>query len=158
MNENIGKKGMSKGAKWGIGCGIGCMSIIIILAVAGFIAFKVVKTKIDEMEAELKSHGFEHVVKGQMLEISEDITKPELFMGQVVKIMGDCNTNLAVMSQLCEIHGKIDGDFYFRGQLLTIQPNAVIEGNLDIKAQALQNYGKVNGKITGTYSGIKGKE
>ncbi len=153
MNENIEKKGLSKGAKWGIGCGVGCLTFIVILAIAGFIGFKVVKAKIDKVEAELKSHGFEHVVKGQMLEISDNITKPELYMGQIVKIMGDCSTNLAVMSQLCEIHGKINGDFYFRGQLLTIQPNAVIEGNLDIKAQALQNYGKVNGEIIGTYSG-----
>jgi len=49
MNEdvaqNIEKKGMSTGAKWGTGCGIGCLAIIIILAIAGFVGFKLIKQK-----------------------------------------------------------------------------------------------------------------
>ena len=52
MNEdvaqNVEKKGMSTGAKWGTGCGIGCLAIIIILAIAGFVGFKLIKQKIDE--------------------------------------------------------------------------------------------------------------
>ena len=68
-----------------------------------------VKGKIDETASELKQLGFENVVKGQALEITDKITKPTLYMGQVVKIMADCSTDLAVMAQICEIHGKVDG-------------------------------------------------
>ena len=148
------KKPMSTGAKWGIGCGIGCLSIIIILAIVGFVGFKFAKGKLDEMQSELKQHGFEKVIQGQTLDIRDDITEPAIYMGQLVKIMGNCNTDMAIMAQMAEIHGTVEGDVYFRGQMLTIQPKAIIKGNLDLKAQAMQNYGSVEGEITGTYQAI----
>jgi hypothetical protein len=151
MSETTEKKGMSTGAKWGVGCGIGCLTIVIILAIAGFIGYKFAKGKLDEMQVELKQHGFETVIQGQNMELRDDITEPAIYMGQIVKIMGDCHTDLAIMAQLAEIHGTVSGDVYFRGQVLTIQPNAIITGNLDLKAQAVQKYGTVQGEITGIY-------
>jgi len=159
MNENVAqnikKKGMSTGAKWGTGCGIGCLVIIIILAITGFVGFKIVKQKIDETAVELQALGFENVVSGQTLEIKDDITKPTLYKAQIVKILADCNTNLAVMAQICEIHGKVDGKVYFRGQMLTIQPQAELRNGLDVIAQAIVKYGTVKGEITGKYQAIQ---
>ncbi len=160
MNENIKnsppKKGMSTGAKWGIGCGSGCLVLIIVIPLACFIGYRVVKGKIDTMATELKDkHGFEYVVKGQTIVIDETITKPTLYMGQMVKIHGDCTTNLAVMAQMCELYGAVEGKMYFRGQILTIKPEAHLKDGLDVFAQMVQNQGTIDGKITGSYQTIQ---
>lgn len=153
--ENVEKKGMSTGAKWGLGCGIGCLAIIIILAIAGFVGFKLVKEKIDETTVELQELGFVNVVTGQALEITDEITRPTLYKAQMVKILADCNTDLAVMAQICEIHGKVDGKVYFRGQVLIIQPQAELRNGLDVLAQVIQKFGTVKGEITGKYQTIQ---
>ncbi|MEA3305355.1 MAG: hypothetical protein U9R52_00915 [Candidatus Omnitrophota bacterium] len=155
--QNVKKKGMSTGAKWGLGCGIGCLTIIIIISIGIFMAVRFVKDKIDETASELTQLGFETVVKKQMIEVRADIIEPTLYIGQSVKIMGDCSTNLAVMAQICEIHGKIDGKVYFRGQMLIIQPKAELKNGLNIMAQLLQKYGKIEGEITGDYQMVPEK-
>ncbi len=154
MNEVAEKKGMSTGAKWGLGCGIGCLTIIVILAIAGFIGYKFFMGKIEEVQAELQAKGFENVVQQQQLIVSDPTTEPTLYMGQLVKLVGDCETDVAIMAQMAEVYGTVKGDLYFRGQLLTIQPNAVIEGNLDVLAQGIQNQGEVKGEITGSYQAM----
>jgi hypothetical protein len=154
MNDENKKKGMSTGAKWGIGCGIGCLTLIIIIAIAAFIGFRYVKGKVESITQELKQIGFEKEVKGQMLEVRDDITEPTIYIGQGVKILGNCKTDLAIIAQMAEIHGKVDGKVYFRGQVLVIQPKAELLNGLDVTAQVIQKHGKVNGKITGKYQAI----
>ena len=145
------KKGLSTGAKWGIGCGIGCLSLVIVTIVVGVLAYFFVMGKVREVTQDLTTKGFEKQVKGQTIEVREDITEPTLYVGQMVKIFGTCKTNLAIVAQLAEIHGKVEGKVYFRGQLLTIQPTAEILGGLDVTAQAVLNKGKVEGGISGQY-------
>ena len=149
MSEEVKKKGMSTGAKWGTGCGMGCLTVIIIIAVLAFIGFRVANAKLEEVTLEMKEFGFENVVKQQMIEVGDEITEPTLYMGQMVKIIGNCSTNLAIVAQMAEIHGKVDGKVYFRGQMLTIQPEAELLNGLDVKAQVVQKYGKIHGDITG---------
>lgn len=149
------RKGMRTGAKVGIGCGIGCLVVVILLAVGGFIVFKKVKSKIGQVKSELIELGFENVVRGQMLEVRDPITEHTLYMGQVVKIMSDSTGDVAVMAQSCEVHGKIKGKLYFRGQVLVVQPQAEIADGLDVIAQMIQNYGKIEGGITGTYQALQ---
>lgn len=154
MNGTAQKQGMSTGAKWGIGCSAGCLTLIGLLAVGSFASYRFLMSKVDTWVQELTALGFPEVVRGQVLEAREPIAKPTLYVGQSVKILSDCTTNLAIIAQVAEIHGRIDGKLYFRGQLLTIQPNAEIRNGLDVKAQVVQNRGKVAGDITGTYQGI----
>jgi len=59
---------------------------------------------------------------------------------------------------MAEIHGTVSGKVYFVGQMLTIQPQAVLCDGLDVKAQMIQKYGKVQGEITGTYQQIMEKD
>jgi hypothetical protein len=106
---------------------------------------------LDDMTQEFSQLGFEHVVKAQTIEVQEDIHEKTLYMGQVVKIFGNCSTDLAIMAQMGEIYGNVGGKVYFRGQVLVIQPGAVITNGVDVMAQAVKNYGKVEGGITGKY-------
>lgn len=151
MQENLEKKGLSSKAKWGIGCGIGCLVIIILVAIAGYVGFRFVMGMLDDMTQEFNQLGFENVIKAQTIEVREDINEKTLYMGQVVKIYGNSSTDLAIMAQMAEIHGNVGGKVYFRGQVIVIQPNAVITNGVDVMAQAVKNYGKVEGGITGKY-------
>jgi hypothetical protein len=157
MNDEIKKKGLSTGSKWGIGCGCGCLVMVVLIVVGVVFGVRFAKDKVAGMTQELKQYGFEKEVKGQIVEVKEDIAEPTLYAGQAVKILGNCTTNLAILAQMGEIHGRVDGKVYFRGQILIIQPNAVLMNGLDVKAQVIQKYGTINGEITGVYQTIDDK-
>lgn len=151
MQEHIEKKKMSAGAKWGIGCGSGCLVIIIGLIVAGFFGYFFAKGKLDEVTAELEEVGFDKTIKGQVMEVREEVTEPVMYLGQMVKIMAPVKSDLAIVAQMAEIHAPVEGKLYFRGQMLIVQPSGVLMQGLDAKAQIIQNFGKIEGEITGTY-------
>lgn len=157
--ENVQeKKGLSTGAKWGIGCGSGCLVVIVILVVMGIVGATFVKRQLGEWEEEFSALGFDKVEQGQVMEVSDPITVPTLYMAQTITITSDCSTNLAIMGQMGEIQGNVAGTVYFRGQMLIIGPDAVIEGDLDVVAQAVQVEGTVKGETRGTYQAITGTE
>lgn len=151
MTEAMKKPGLSTGAKWGIGLGAGCLVLVIGAVVLSAVGYWYVKGKIKETTAELQALGFTNQVQQQVVEVKDTITQPTLYLGQVVKIFGDCTTNLAVVAQVAEIHGRVEGKVYFRGQILTIQPKAELLNGLDATAQVVQNFGKITGEITGTH-------
>ena len=161
-SDTNAKPGMSTGAKWGLGIGIGCLGLILVLGIAGFVGMRFaarasgvvlpnLKGKLDGMTADLKTHGFDKTIKGQILEVRDPIAEPTIYMGQVVKVYADCSTNLAIVAQVGEIFGRVEGKLYFRGQVLTIQPKAEIMGGLDATAQVVKNLGRVSGEITGKH-------
>ena len=157
MDEEIQKKGMSTGAKVGIACGIGCLVIIIGIIIASFLGYRFFMGKVDEMTAEFKEIGFETEVKGQAIEVTEEINEPTIFIGQSVIIIGDCKTDMAIIAQMADIYGKVEGKVYFRGQMISIQRGAELLNGLDVKAQVVTNYGKIDGEITGEYQAIDNK-
>jgi len=113
-----------------------------------------VKKTITRYEQELKGFGFEKVASGQMLDMAEPVTEPILLKGQMVRIMAGSTTNLAVLAQACEVNGRIEGTLYFRGQVLTVNPGAVITGGVNAHAQALVNHGTIKGGITGKHQAL----
>ncbi len=151
MNETTAKPGLSTGAKWGIGIGIGCLVLLLLIAAVGVIGYTFVKGKLQGFTTELKAHGFEKTIKGQVIEVKDPITEPAIYLGQVVKILGDCQTNLAIVAQMAEIHGRVQGKVYFRGQVLVIEPKAELLNGLDATAQVVQKLGKIQGETTGKY-------
>ncbi len=151
MNETSNKPGLSKGAKWGIGIGAGCLVLLLLIAGLAFFGYTFFKGKIEAVTMDLKTHGFEKTIKGQIIEVKDPITEPAIYMGQVVKILGDCQTNLAIVAQMAEIHGRVQGKVYFRGQVLVIEPKAELLNGLDVTAQVVQKFGKIQGEITGKY-------
>ncbi len=143
------RKGMSTGAKWGIGCGAGCLTMILVVAIAGFVGYRALRHWVDGRTEDLKIHGFEKVRTGQAIDVKDLPAEPVLYRGQIVRILGDCPTNLAIIAQMAEIHGVVKGKTYFRGQILVVQPRAELQGGLDIQAQVLQQLGRITGPIEG---------
>ena len=151
MTDVTKKPGMSTGAKWGIGLGVGCLVLIIGVVVLSAVGFWYVKGKIQATTTELQALGFPKTIQGQVLEVKDKITESAIYLGQVVRILGDCTTNLAIVAQMGEIHGRVEGKVYFRGQVLVIQPKAELLNGLDASAMVVQQYGKIAGEITGTH-------
>jgi hypothetical protein len=151
MSEPALKKKMSTGAKWGAGCGIGCLTLLVLVAAAAFLGYRFAKGKLDQVKAEMRQLGFERIVTRQVAEVRDPGAVPTLYIGQVVQILGDCHTNLAIVAQVGEIHGRVSGNVFFRGQMLTVQPKAEILGSLDASAQVVQKYGAVRGEVTGRH-------
>lgn len=145
------KKKMGTGAKVAIGCGSGCLVIVLIAIIGMIVGAVMVKKMVVKYEEELKGYGFEKVTSGQMIDVSDQVDEPILYKGQMVRIMGDCSTNVAILAQGCEIFGKIDGKLYFRGQMLTVHPGAEILGGVDAQTQILVNNGTIEGGIEGKY-------
>ena len=68
------------------------------------------------------------------------------------------NADIAILSQICEIEGTINGDIDVMGQIIHIKKDAVING--DIRAewvQVMQVEGTVNGEITGDIQALDDK-
>ena len=145
------KKKMGAGAKVAIGCGSGCLVVVLLFIIAGVVGGVYLKKVVAKNEAELQALGFDTVIKEQVLDVTSPISEPVLLEGQVVRIMADCSTNIAVLAQSCEIHSVVSGKVYFRGQILTVQPNGAVLGGIDAKAQVIQNHGLINPPVSGEY-------
>lgn len=157
---------MSKGSNWGIGLGIGCLVLLIGQAALILVGANFVARKAHQMQAvraaeraqlieELRARGFVNETQGQSMTIEQVITQPTIYDVQVFKLFGDCTTDLCVLAQHGEIHGTVEGDLVFRGQVLIIESNAVVKGNLELDAQSVTKRGRVEGSITGTYQTFK---
>ena len=140
--------------KWILGgCGCGCLVVIALITIISVVSVKYVKAKIEEYKKEFVEQGY-HEIKSHIVQVTDEVDEKTLFIGQVVKIIADCNDDIAIIAQVGEIHSTINGKVSFRGQVLTIQPNAHIKGDIDVKAQAVQIFGTVDGEILGTYQQI----
>ena len=91
-------------------------------------------------------------MKGQTIDVKEDTDEPVLYQASGVRIYGTCTTNVAIVARIGEIHGRVLGKVYFRGQKLVIMPNAEVVNGLDAKGQVIR-YGKVGGEPRGTSEG-----
>lgn len=147
----VGKKGMSTGAKWGIGCGSGCLVLIILGAILLLGGWSWVKGKIDEEAQPFRDQGFAEQT-GQMIRVTEAPADNSLYVGQMVLINTDTDKEIAIIAQMAEVKGTHTSKIYFRGQMIKIHEGASLEGGLDVKCQVIDGTNKVPGGVTGTYS------
>ncbi len=71
--------------------------------------------------------------------------------GGSVVFQGDCAGNLFVSAQAAVISGRVGGNLNFQGDSLTINPNTVIEGNVDYNSPSramIAPGAVVNGQVT----------
>ena len=138
----------------GHGClkaaGIGCLVILIGLGVAGYVGYRFVKRQYVAVMERYEREGYKKV-EGQLIEVTETITEPTIFVGQSVKIKKGSERGIAMLCQTAEIDGKIVGNVHFVGQMLTIHKDALLMRDLDVTAQLVNQFGTIEGKITGVY-------
>jgi hypothetical protein len=155
-------QGLSSGAKVAIGCAavaflamaLICGGIVWVGYLAVDKAQEVVQQVVEELEkqteafaARFEAEGYERV-RGQVVNVTSDIEKPTVYTVQVFQLNANSAADLAVMAQVAEIKGRIEGDLHFLGQQLTIHPEAVITGDLHVQmAQVVDNRGTVEGEV-----------
>jgi len=87
-----------------------------------------------------------------VIEVSQPVSKPTVYVAQVVKLNADADADLAVMAQVAEIAATVHGDIDFLGQTLVVKRNGVLHGDIRVQgAQVIDVKGIVDGKITGAY-------
>ena len=70
-----------------------------------------------------------------------------------MKLKQGVSGDLALMCQVAELHGTISGDVDFYGQIIRINDDCIIDGDLNIKgAQIVELKGVVMGEVTGSYA------
>ncbi len=144
----------------GRGClkamGIGCLVVAIGLSVLAYAGYRVGKRIMKEYTAVMERFEREgyHKVEGQMLDIRERVSEPTIFVGQIVRIHAGSERGIAIVAQQAEIEGEVVGNVYFMGQMLTVKPGAHLMRDLDVKGQMINNFGTVDGKITGAYQSL----
>jgi hypothetical protein len=137
--------------KWFFGCSCGCITILFLLIALFVAAVFYIKGLVTDWQTEFREMGFERIVRSQELNITETVSEPTLFFGQNVIISGTITTNVAIIAMTSEISSTIDGNVYFRGQVLKIKETAVLKKDLDVYCQIVDVKGTVEGDITGTY-------
>ena len=138
----------------GHGClkaaGIGCLVVIIGLGVLGYVGYRVVKRQYTAVMERYEREGYKKV-EGQLIEVTERVTEPTIYIGQSVRIMSGSERGMAFLCQTAEIHGTVAGNVHFLGQMITIKEDAELMRDLEVTAQLVNLFGKVDGKITGVY-------
>ena len=138
----------------GRGClkaaGIGCLVILIGLGVLGYVGYRVVKRQYAAVMERYEREGYKKV-EGQLIEVTETVTEPTIFVGQIIKIKKGSERGMAFFCQTAEIHGPVVGNVHFIGQMITIKEDAELMRDLEVTAQVVNLFGKVDGKITGVY-------
>lgn len=133
-----------------IGGGIGCLVILLIIGALVFAGVWFVKDQVKTIRERFEREGYV-TVERQIIDVTERITEPTVFIGQTVKIRQGSERGVAILAQSAEIDGEIVGNVHFIGQMLTVHKTAHLRRDLDVKAQLVNLYGTVDGRVTGVY-------
>jgi hypothetical protein len=145
------KRGCSPLAIVLMGCGTIMLFGLITVVGLGIWGYRWGMQQVNQFAAEYEAQGYERVT-GQVIDVTSPVDKPQVYTAQLVTIRTDVNADLALMCQVVEIHGNVTGNIDFYGQVLTVKPNAVVNGNINVKgAQMIDVQGTINGEVTGSY-------
>jgi regulator of protease activity HflC (stomatin/prohibitin superfamily) len=140
------------------GCGTGCLiSVLIVLVIAGsagYFGWRFVKNQYTTVMERFEREGYRRV-EGQVIEVTERVNEPTIYVAQVVKIRAGSNRGLAFLCQQADIQGDVVGNVHFIGQVLNVDKDAILHRDLDIKAQVANVYGVVSGEVTGVWQILK---
>ena len=145
------KRGISTVGALLIGCGVIGLLGVITCAGVGIFAVRWGMGQVNKIADEFVAQGYERQT-GQVFEISQSPQKKTVYVCQLLQIRKDVDVDIAVVSQMCEIHADVHGNVDFFGQVLKVDSGVVIDGDLRVKqGQMIEINGEVKGKITGSY-------
>lgn len=136
--------------KWRLGCGLGCLGLIVIWILATVSATWFTRSLIADMEDELAALGLEQQ-SGKIMKVEDKTTTPTYYKAQMVQVNNGSDVAVGFICQSALLQGEFHGPVTFRGQILTIHEDAVLHQGLDVKAQMIEKLGEVKGDITGEF-------
>ncbi len=151
MEESKSSRGIGSWLLWVV---LALIGLAALLAVGGWAGFRYFAGRAEGHVEQFEAKGYKKFGARQSI-VDEDFDEKRVYYGEYCRIRGDCSTDLALVSQVAEVHGKVDGDLFFWGQTLLLKRDAVITGNLDAPwAQFIVIDGRVDGEISGFYQMI----
>ena len=141
----------------GHGCwkatGIGCLILLIALGGLGYGAYRFAKRQYATLMERLEREGYKRV-EGRFINVTETVTEPTIFIGDSIQIQNGSERGIALLCQSGSLRGKMVGNVHFVGRTLTIQPGTWLMKDLDVTAQTVNQFGKIDGKLTGVYQSL----
>lgn len=125
------KKGCGLLGGCAIGCAVLCILGVLLCGGAAFFSYQWLMNRVEEVAGPYEEAGYKRLT-GQLHDIGTPVAERTVFVGQVVYLRDGSETNVAIVAQMAEISGTINGNLAFYGQLLTLNPDAVITGDLII--------------------------
>ncbi len=151
MEKSSSSRGIASWLLWVL---VALIGLAVLLALGGWAGFRYFVGKAEGYVEQFEAKGYKRFEARQSM-VDQDFDEKRVYYGEYCRIRGDCSTDLALISQVAEVHGKVDGDLFFWGQTLLIKRDAVITGNLDAPwAQFIVIDGRVDGEISGFYQMI----
>ncbi len=136
------------------GCALGCLFILLTLVILGYGGYRFIRNQIDTVVDRFEREGYSQRT-GQFLDVKDTLLNPTVFLAQEVTIRNGSDRGIAILAQKADLHGPIEGNVHFIGQIVTVHEDAVLKRDLDVKAQVVNVFGTVEGKITGAYRTLK---
>jgi cytoskeletal protein CcmA (bactofilin family) len=136
--------------------GVGCLVVLIGFAVLTYVGVRFVRKQYAAVMERFENQGYRKV-EGQIIDVTERVTDPTLYLGQSVRIRAGSERGLAFVAQTVEISGTVQGNVYFAGQVLTINKDAELMQDVEVTAQVINNYGTIHGAIKGVYQALNEK-
>jgi hypothetical protein len=91
-----------------------------------------------------------------MLEVRKPVHRMTLYTCQGIEIDTDIRADIVIISQLATIKGTVHGNVEFYGQMLQIDKDGVVKGNVHTKvAQGVIVDGTIEGHLSGGYQGVQ---
>jgi hypothetical protein len=99
------------------------------------------------------------VVEDHIHNQSTTIKQKTLFSCQILQLKADSEADVAILSQTAKLNGNIEGNVDFFGQLLVVEKDAVIHGDLNVGfGQMVTINGTVKGQLLGDFRKLQGKK
>jgi hypothetical protein len=145
-----------------MGCGVGCLIILILIAIGGGLGYwgvKKILTMAEDWTVSFEEQGYTRV-EGMVVQVPEEVDGDRVYKGQTVILEGNHNGSVAIICQIAEVKGTITGSLDFKGQMLMLYPSSIISKDLRVEAQLVQRQegSKVLGEITGEYQLLDAEE
>ena len=111
----------------------------------------------DEFAKSFEDRGYRRV-DSAIITVTEPVTEPTVFTGNIVKLKADIHGDVAIMGKIVDVEGTVEGNIEFSGVSLTIESGAVVKGNIHANpATSIVVNGEVQGRITGSYRSLRRK-
>ncbi len=150
-----GKGGMSTGAKVGIGCGAGCLGLVVILAIVGAVFALKAKNYAEAFDQEFADLGITEVVEGDELRVTTAPTVATYYKGKAVVLdfADPVVVPIAAAATVVQIGGTFEENVYLRSMVaIEVDPDAHFKKELNVKTIAINSNGaNFEGGLTGEY-------
>ncbi len=150
--------GMSTGAKVGIGCGAGCLVLLVVGVIAVLLLVPYVNSFSSDADEEFAELGITEVVEGDILHVTAAPTQPTHYKGTqvVLDFQETVTVPIGASGVSVEIGGTYDESVYARAGTVILQSDVAITKELNVETLTLQKNGAdVDDVLTGDFKFAK---